>query len=73
VGKLVFASPGGNGSAFSLGRDAADGSTGIEALMCRTNRRRRRSTISSGGHVDLSSTRMPVEVASQAANVRDSW
>jgi tripartite-type tricarboxylate transporter receptor subunit TctC len=69
-GKLVFASPGGNGSAFSLAAMLLMSSTGIEALNVPYKSAAPALNDLLGGHVDLMFDAMPVEVGQvQAGNV----
>jgi tripartite-type tricarboxylate transporter receptor subunit TctC len=69
-GKLVFASPGGNGSAFSLAVMLLLSSAGIEALNVPYKSGAPALNDLLGGHVDLMFDAMPVEVGQvQAGNV----
>jgi tripartite-type tricarboxylate transporter receptor subunit TctC len=69
-GKLVFASPGGNGSAFSLAAMLLMSSAGIEALNVPYKSAAPALNDLLGGHVDLMFDAMPVEVGQvQAGNV----
>ena len=69
-GKLVFASPGGNGSAFSLAAMLLMSTAGIEALNVPYKSAAPALNDLLGGHVDLMFDAMPVEVGQvQAGNV----
>ncbi len=69
-GKLVFASPGGNGSAFSLAAMLLMSTAGIEALNVPYKSAAPALNDLLGGHVDLMFDAMPVEVGQvQARNV----
>jgi tripartite-type tricarboxylate transporter receptor subunit TctC len=69
-GKLVFASPGGNGSAFALAAILLMSSTGIDALNVPYKSAAPALNDLLGGHVDLMFDAMPVEVGQvQAGNV----
>jgi tripartite-type tricarboxylate transporter receptor subunit TctC len=69
-GKLVFASPGGNGSAFSLAVTLLVSTTGIDALNVPYKSGAPALNDLLGGHVDLMFDAMPVEVGQvQAGNV----
>jgi tripartite-type tricarboxylate transporter receptor subunit TctC len=69
-GKLVFASPGGNGSAFSLAAMLLMSTTGIDALNVPYKSAAPALNDLLGGHVDLMFDAMPVEVGQvQAGNV----
>jgi tripartite-type tricarboxylate transporter receptor subunit TctC len=70
AGKLVFASPGGNGSAFSLAVTLLLSTTGVEALNVPYKSGAPALNDLLGGHVDLMFDAMPVEVGQvQAGNV----
>jgi tripartite-type tricarboxylate transporter receptor subunit TctC len=70
-GKLVFASPGGSGSAFSLAAMLLMSTAGIEALNVPYKSAAPALNDLLGGHVDLMFDAMPVEVGQvQAGNVR---
>ncbi len=69
-GKLVFASPGGNGSAFSLAAMLLMSTAGIEALNVPYKSAAPALNDLLGGHVDVMFDAMPVEVGQvQAGNV----
>jgi tripartite-type tricarboxylate transporter receptor subunit TctC len=69
-GKLVFASPGGNGSAFSLAAMLLMSTAGFEALNVPYKSAAPALNDLLGGHVDLMFDAMPVEVGQvQAGNV----
>jgi tripartite-type tricarboxylate transporter receptor subunit TctC len=69
-GKLVFASPGGNGSAFSLAVMLLMSAAGIEALNVPYKSGAPALNDLLGGHVDLMFDAMPVEVGQvRAGNV----
>ncbi len=69
-GKLVFASPGGTGSAFALAAVLLMSSTGIDALNVPYKSAAPALNDLLGGHVDVMFDAMPVEVGQvQAGNV----